>query len=1359
MSGAEPAEPAQSERLVAGRYRVLAELGRGGMAVVYRVHDPVEDRMLALKRLRDSGAARAHVGLLFEREFQTLSQLVHPRIIEVYDYQTDDVGPFYTMELLNGGDLRQRAPLAWRQTCRLVCDVCSAIALLHSRRFAHRDLTPLNIRCTLDGRAKLFDFGSMTQFGRSKHIVGTPQFLAPEVLHGQHVDARADLFSLGATLYFTLTGRHAFAARELGDLPALWREPPPPPSALVPDVPAALDQLVSELLRLRAEERPSSAAVVMERLSAIGGFELQEALWVGQSYLSAPMLVGRDDLLATVAGRLREASQGRCRSLVVEGSAGSGRSRFLDACALHAKLAGAWVVVADRADATGERWGVARALYNQLTARLPSDVVASQLSSQALRAWRQSPDAGVVADGLPERTGAGAGVSRVQLQTALREAFEAAARLRTLAIVVDDFDQIDEPSAAFLAVLAAHARDAQLLVVVTTRRDGESDLTRAVELLSSVADLIRLNELEPDEVHQLVVSLFGDAAHAHYLAGRIHSVTHGNPLLIMRAAGKLVDKGLCRYAAGAWSLPSQLSTEELHEALAESGELSLPASALEVLRIVALVETERLSVVDLCALTSHGNGMRLQADLLELSRAGLLTLESERVTLSRLSSARLVLQDASDAQLRELHERAAHHLERSRGRYDFATIQHRLAAGQAEQAFDDFVVLRRSARTSQLEDPGLIFEYLQSLPARWPQTIRQLIELGRRLGRPKVDVLMLEFTLLGYSALTARSERDITLSVADQLRTDIGLDLIEASAPELPASELLQRALSAAQQRREALPPEQRGLPLLEAITMLAQVVIQAIGLAGRTFDVPLLQALPSLTPLVALSPALAVVQKNLESTIELLSCRSHRARQGYAEILERLQQPDGAGLNGTHLRHMRLAVVWGLGAIDANAGRATALERAAQLEADPLFAISAHRLRAFYALARGDRAAAEAERMRIELLQIQERPPQLFEGVQALTWAVGYAALSDLLRVKQAVVDIERLAREDRGWQPVLHHVRGVYQALRGDHAQAVREYDRALAAMPAGQHLAYMWSTGARLWSLYRLRRFEDCVQAGRGYLHEFEQRAMMPAAHNVLVPLALAESCLGDMQQATAHCHAAIDALRVDGGAGVQLGSALHARAQIAIQARDVAAFTRYTRLCGEQFRSADAGLRARHAQLLVAGRVAGLSERRAGAGASAQMRSRVGAIFAQALDASQRAAECLALIGRYSRCQAGHLYVLEDGRPKLVAQLGEAPRLSDMNSGIAALLAEALHVHRTTETTRQTSVGAGGATQCWPVPEGGRYVPMLLRHVLRGAVSVTGVAVMYAADGESVYVPESLLTALSEALHAQNAGTRC
>ncbi|HEY6881168.1 MAG TPA: serine/threonine-protein kinase, partial [Polyangiales bacterium] len=243
---------------MAGRYELGEELARGGMGAVYRVVDHTTGRTLALKRsLSHHATGRSAL----QREYQTLVTLRHPHIIQVYDFGVDEVGPYYTMELLDGVDLRAKCPLPWRELCAYLRDIASSLALLHSRRLIHSDVTVGNVRLTSEGRAKLLDFGALATFGRNEQLAGTPPMISPEALSHGELDQRADLYALGGTAYFALCGQHAYPASSLAVLPAIWeRGRPRAPSALVPGIPAELDELVLSLLELDRDARPTSAA-------------------------------------------------------------------------------------------------------------------------------------------------------------------------------------------------------------------------------------------------------------------------------------------------------------------------------------------------------------------------------------------------------------------------------------------------------------------------------------------------------------------------------------------------------------------------------------------------------------------------------------------------------------------------------------------------------------------------------------------------------------------------------------------------------------------------------------------------------------------------------------------------------------------------------------------------------------------------------------------------------------------------------------------------------------------------------------------------------------------------------------------
>src|SRR5262245_21903403 len=142
--------------MIAGRFEVLRELGRGGMGAVYEVRDPASGERLALKRLEVKHSSRdADAHQRFRREFTTLAHLAHPRVVAVHEYGEAGGRPFYTMELLDGQDLRELSGAPIEHACGLARDVAAALAFLHARRLLHRDLSPRNVRCTSNGRAKL----------------------------------------------------------------------------------------------------------------------------------------------------------------------------------------------------------------------------------------------------------------------------------------------------------------------------------------------------------------------------------------------------------------------------------------------------------------------------------------------------------------------------------------------------------------------------------------------------------------------------------------------------------------------------------------------------------------------------------------------------------------------------------------------------------------------------------------------------------------------------------------------------------------------------------------------------------------------------------------------------------------------------------------------------------------------------------------------------------------------------------------------------------------------------------------------------------------------------------------------------
>ncbi len=267
-----------------GRYEIRGEIGRGNMGVVYRAHDPVIDRPIAIKTvvLADSisEADRRTFLQRFFQEARTAGKLTHPNVVVTYDAATDEITgtPFIAMELVDGEPLNERLEkegrIGWRQAVDWVISLAQALQHAHREGIVHRDIKPANIMVTRQGVPKIMDFGiaklstgNLTQTGV---VIGTPFFMSPEQLRGEALDGRSDLFSLGALLYNLVTGQRPFEGLELAAIASqVLHKNPRPPSEMVAGVPAALDGVVARALRKSVEERYSSGDEFADDLLAV----------------------------------------------------------------------------------------------------------------------------------------------------------------------------------------------------------------------------------------------------------------------------------------------------------------------------------------------------------------------------------------------------------------------------------------------------------------------------------------------------------------------------------------------------------------------------------------------------------------------------------------------------------------------------------------------------------------------------------------------------------------------------------------------------------------------------------------------------------------------------------------------------------------------------------------------------------------------------------------------------------------------------------------------------------------------------------------------------------------------------------
>jgi serine/threonine protein kinase len=259
-------------KTLAGRYRVLGLLGAGGMGFVLRAHDEHLNCDVVIKVPRPSVAHNTGFAARFSREVRALVQLSHPHVVKIMDVGTHDNLPFAVLQFLPGGSLRERlerdGPSTPRELKRWLPAVAEALDFIHAEKQVHRDVKPDNILFDQRGNAFLGDFGVVkvlteqekaqrkTMMTKEGAIVGTPHFMAPELLLGQPFDGRVDQYALAVTVFACLAGRFPFD----GDAPAAVfikhaSEPPPRLIDLVAGVPAGLSAAVEKALAKKQEER------------------------------------------------------------------------------------------------------------------------------------------------------------------------------------------------------------------------------------------------------------------------------------------------------------------------------------------------------------------------------------------------------------------------------------------------------------------------------------------------------------------------------------------------------------------------------------------------------------------------------------------------------------------------------------------------------------------------------------------------------------------------------------------------------------------------------------------------------------------------------------------------------------------------------------------------------------------------------------------------------------------------------------------------------------------------------------------------------------------------------------------------
>ncbi len=287
--------------VVADRYRILEPLGRGGMGIVYKVEHTRIGKLLAMKLLTGELSRNRDVVRRFKQEALTVSKLSSPNTVQVFDFGAAEGLTYLVMELVAGEDLgrtlRMQGAMPFSRLGKIIIQVCSSLAEAHQKGIVHRDIKPENVMLvrTRDGGelAKVLDFGlaklregeGLNDVTSQGAIVGTPYFMAPEQILGEAVDARTDIYSLGALMYRALTGHHPFnGPTPMAVFSKHLSAEPVPPSSRAPEqqIPPGVNDLLLSMLSKDPAKRPQKVedvqAALVEELRPLGTSSIDDLL-------------------------------------------------------------------------------------------------------------------------------------------------------------------------------------------------------------------------------------------------------------------------------------------------------------------------------------------------------------------------------------------------------------------------------------------------------------------------------------------------------------------------------------------------------------------------------------------------------------------------------------------------------------------------------------------------------------------------------------------------------------------------------------------------------------------------------------------------------------------------------------------------------------------------------------------------------------------------------------------------------------------------------------------------------------------------------------------------------------------------
>ncbi|MDX2163268.1 MAG: protein kinase [bacterium] len=653
---------------VNNRYRIISELGHGGMSAVYTAQDRLTGQEVALKQIYIRRANRSQVSistetsekrLVLAQEFRTLAAIRHPNIISVLDYGFDsDAQPFYVMELLRNARTLTEAgidePLAVKLD--LLIQLLNALVYLHRRGILHRDLKPANI-LVVSGTVKVLDFGLAIEeenlSSGSNELVGTLQYIAPEVFMGANPSEASELYAVGVIVYEMFLGRPPFDTK---DLRALLNNPV---TVELPDHDPRLIGLITELLSKRPEHRPASASQVLSALHDLAGrADRHDDSTVRESFIQAARFVGRAGEMALLRAALKDMIKGSGGLWLVGGESGVGKSRLMDEIRTLGLIEGAIVLRGQAINAGGSPY----ALFQEVVRRLCLNLDPATLPLSILKTI--VPDIGTLFGmAVPD-------APHVEPQNALSRLIKAVTDLlleqhQPLLVLLEDLQWAGD-SLALLDGLSQLIKAHKLLVIGSYRSDEAPDLPSRFPQ----AQVIQLARLNTTEIEQFTTAVLGNHPAQSRVTELLERETEGNIFFIVEVLRSLAEQAGHLEQIGVDTLPVHVFSGGIFNVVRHRLE-QLPPHSIPLLQLAAVMGREVQPAVLQKALELRpqlGQGLSALDQWLNdcLARA-VLALQDERWLFAHDKIREIALRDIEARQLPALHELAAQTLEAYHG--------------------------------------------------------------------------------------------------------------------------------------------------------------------------------------------------------------------------------------------------------------------------------------------------------------------------------------------------------------------------------------------------------------------------------------------------------------------------------------------------------------------------------------------------------------------------------------------------------------------------------------------------------------------------------------------------------------------